>query len=59
LNTLIELSSDATYTNDPDLSKMAQLAEVRPESNYEICLTILMSQIFVIPSQSADTILSP
>lgn len=59
LNTFIDESSEATYTKDPDLSKIAQLAEFSPESNWADSLTILMSQIFVMPSQSADTILSP
>jgi hypothetical protein len=41
------------------LSKMAQFAEVSPLSNDFSSLTIRTSQIFVIPSQSAETILSP
>lgn len=52
-------SSLATYTNVPDLSNSAQLAEFSPESNYIASFTIRMSQIFVMPSQSDETILSP
>jgi hypothetical protein len=43
----------------PDLSKSAQLAEFSPESNDIASFTIRMSQTFVIPSQSDETILSP
>ena len=59
LNTFIVESSDATNTDWHALSKIAQLAEVSPLSNCISSLTIRTSQIFVIPSQSADTILSP
>lgn len=59
LNTLIVASSLATYTYEQLLSKMAQLAAVSPESSYLSSLAILKSQIFVIPSQSAETSLSP
>ena len=59
LKTLIEASSEATYTEAPALSKMAQFAEVKPLSKLFSSFTIRMSQIFVIPSQSAETTLSP
>ena len=43
----------------PLLSKMAQLVELRPLSNYCCSLTILISQILLIPSQSPETIFFP
>ena len=41
------------------LSKIAEFADVRPLSNCISSLTIRTSHTFVMPSQSAETILSP